>query len=275
MNDLLWPEGAPNAMGTEAEDQPAIEAYLVSSSEGAAPCVLVCPGGGYWVRAEHEGRPIAQWLNSLGISAFVLRYRVKPYGYPNAILDAQRAIRTIRARANEWNIDPDRVGVLGFSAGGHLAACSAVLPAVQAGDGGDAIDAHGSKPNLAVLCYPVITFQEPYLHEGSMIAQLGEQPDEALRDLLSCELQVDKDTPPAFLWHTADDSGVPVENSMMFAAALSRSGIPFELHIFEKGRHGLGLAEDDASVGQWTALCARWLQSNGWTSGTDADASDR
>jgi acetyl esterase/lipase len=262
---LLWPNGAPNAQGETAEDQPSIEAFLVSSPK-PAPCIVVCPGGGYWVRAGHEGAPIAEWLNTLGISAFVLNYRVKPYMHPTPLLDVQRAIRTVRSRAAEWNIDGNRIGVLGFSAGGHLASSAAVHfdLGLEQGRPLDAIDAVSARPDLLVLCYPVVTFQPPFLHEGSMQALIGEEPDAGLRNLLSGELEVKPQTPPTFLWHTANDEAVPVENSLMFALALGKLGIPYELHVFEDGHHGLGLAPEHPAVAEWTKLCANWFATRGW-----------
>lgn len=262
MKHLLWPDGAPYATGTGEEDCPSLTPYLIESDEPVG-AVIVCPGGGYHMRAEHEGRPIAEWLNRHGISAFVLQYRVYPYAYPCALLDAQRAIRYVRSRAAEFKIDPARVGILGFSAGGHLASTAGTH--YDAGDPSseDPIERESSRPDSMVLCYPVISFGE-YRHHGSMVAQLGEQPDEKLRVSLSNETQVTADTPPAFLWHTADDAAVPVENSLLFAHAMSKSGVPFELHVYPHGAHGLGLAEQDEQIRTWTELCILWLRKLGW-----------
>jgi acetyl esterase/lipase len=258
----LWPQSVPYAQGNGPEDTPSLTPYLVENNERAG-AVIVCPGGGYRVRAAHEGEPIARWLNSIGIHAFVLSYRVAPYTYPSALLDARRAIRTVRHRAEEWRIDPGKIGILGFSAGGHLASTAGTH--YDQGNGGDAepIERESSRPDALILCYPVITFGE-YRHHGSMIALLGETPEEARRLSLSNEKQVTADTPPTFLWHTADDEGVPVENSMLFAQSLSVNKVPFELHVYESGRHGLGLAEDDASVGTWSTLCGLWLKKRGF-----------
>jgi len=258
----LWPEGAPLSAGVSEEDRPALMPYLVRDGAGA---VVVCPGGGYAMRAEHEGEPIALWLNSLGISAFVLRYRVSPYRHPSPLHDVQRAIRTVRSRAREWGFDRGRIGVLGFSAGGHLAATAATLYDRGLGDAaGDAVDRESSRPDAAILCYPVITLAEPHVHEGSRSLLLGEAPDATLLERLSPEKQVTADTPPVFLWHTSDDDVVPVENSLLFAAALSRAGVPFDLHVYERGRHGLGLADEDAHVASWKAVCALWLRRQGF-----------
>lgn len=258
----LWPEGAPYAAGDGPEDRPAITPYL-AEGEGASSAVIVCPGGGYVRRAPHEGEPIALWLNGLGISAFVLDYRVAPYKHPAPLADAQRAIRTVRSRAAEWGIDRQRIGILGFSAGGHLA--SAAGTHYDAGDPQalDPVERESSRPDCMVLCYPVISLIH-HAHQGSRINLVGEEADEALCRLLSNELQVTPDTPPTFLWHTSDDPSVPVENSLMFAEALSRNKVAFELHSYMSGRHGLGLAETHPEAHTWTHLCGLWLKRIGF-----------
>jgi acetyl esterase/lipase len=261
MSLLLWPQGTPNALGEEAEDKPTLVPYLVKGDQPSA-AVVICPGGGYTRRADHEGEPIALWLNSLGISAFVVHYRVAPYRHPNPLMDAQRAIRIVRSRAAEWNVDPGRVGILGFSAGGHLAS-SAGTHYDSGRDAEDPIEREGSRPDLLVLCYPVISFNL-HAHSGSRDNLLGTSADAALMDLLSSENQVTAQTPPTFLWHTADDASVPVENSLLFAMALGRFKVPFELHVYESGRHGLGLAKDQEGVRAWTDACAIWLKKQGF-----------
>jgi len=259
----LWREDVPFAQGNLEEDKPVLESYCLNDGKRHA-AVIVCPGGGYMRRAEHEGKPIAEWLNACGISAFVLHYRVSPYQYPVPLIDAQRAIRYVRYHADEWDIDPERIGILGFSAGGHLAAAAGTH--YDQGDeaAADPIDQVTSRPDAMILCYPVITFNGPHCHQGSRLAQLGEQPDPSLQDLLSNELQVTADTPPSFIWHTADDEAVHAENSLMFAASLSRHQVPYELHIYEKGRHGLGLALDHPHVAAWTKACESWLTERGF-----------
>jgi acetyl esterase/lipase len=269
----LWPEGAvPGARGAEPPDVPTITPHLAAGG-GPEPraAIVVCPGGGYASLAPHEGAPVARWLNGLGVNAFVLRYRVAPYGHPWPLADAQRAIRTVRHRAAAWGVDPARVGILGFSAGGHLAATAATH--FDAGDAAaaDPVERMSSRPDLAILCYAVITLEQ-FRHEGSMRNLIGAQPTAELRRRLSAEQQVTADTPPAFLWHTADDAAVPVENSLLFAAALSRFRVPFALHVFERGRHGLGLAQDDPDVGGWTDRCALWLAGHGFGRGGAASA---
>lgn len=262
MELLLWPHGAPLAKGTTEEDCPAIVPYLLEGSGHAA--VIVCPGGGYEMLADHEGEPIARWLNGIGISAFVLRYRVAPYAYPCALLDLQRAIRTVRHGAERFGIDPSRVGVLGFSAGGHLVSTAGTHYDGGKPDAEDEIERQSSRPDLMMLCYSVITMRDPLTHEGSRLNLLGPEPSPELIGELSNEERVTADTPPAFLWHTSDEGLVRVENSLMFAAALRRHQVPFDLHVYAHGRHGMGLAEDDPHVAGWTSACASWLKMNGF-----------
>lgn len=258
----LWPEGAPLAAGNETEDRPALTSYLVKGDAPTA-AIIVCPGGGYVRRAPHEGEPVALWLNTLGISAFVLDYRVAPYKHPAPLTDAQRAIRTVRSKAAEWGIDPNRIGILGFSAGGHVAATAGTH--YDAGDAGsaDPIERVSSRPDCMVLCYPVISLTQ-HTHQGSRLNLAGEDAGEELCKLLSNELQVTADTPKTFLWHTSDDMSVPVENSLMFAGALSRCKVEFELHSYMSGRHGLGLAETHPEAHTWPQLCGMWLKRIGF-----------
>lgn len=254
---LLWMHGAPYALGNADEDCPAITPYLVEGDN--RPAVIVCPGGGYGMRAYHEGEPIAQWLNGLGISAFVLRYRVAPYQYPCALLDVQRAIRTVRFKAERFRINPDQIGVLGFSAGGHLVSNAGTSYDKGNKEAEDVIEQMSCRPDLLILCYPVITLQGPFAHEGSRDNLLGKGAELAQAEQLSSELNVTEDTPPTFLWHTSDDAAVPVENSLLFAAALSKHKVLFDLHVYAKGRHGLGLADDEEHTRSWTDACASWL----------------
>lgn len=257
---LLWPAGAPYTEGESDEDRPAITPYLVEGDH--RPAVVICPGGGYSTRAYHEGEPIALWLNGHGISTFVLRYRVAPYQYPCALLDVQRAIRLVRKEAKEFRVDPNRVGLLGFSAGGHLTANAGT--SFDRGNEGDEdpIERQSCRPDLLVLCYPVITLTDPYTHAGSRDNLLGKQPGLNRVRQMSNELNVTEETPPTFLWHTSDDAGVPVENSLMFAAALRKHKVLFDLHVYAKGNHGLGLAEDEQHTNGWTGACASWLELN-------------
>jgi acetyl esterase/lipase len=262
---LLWSEGAPGAAGDAPVDKPKITVYLAPAAIATGAAVLVCPGGGYRVvAADHEGRQIAEWLNSLGVSAFVLQYRLGPrYRHPAPLQDAQRAIRMLRSRAEAWGVDPHRVGILGFSAGGHLASTAATRFDAGKANAADAIERESSRPDFAVLAYPVISLIGPAAHSGSRANLLGDSADPALVESLSSERQVTAATPPVFLWHTADDSVVPVENSLLFFEALKKAGVAAELHVFPRGRHGLGLAPGDPAVSQWPRLCARWMEGLG------------
>jgi acetyl esterase/lipase len=262
----LWENNAPGYRSDYSEHPPTMTPYLLEKGEPHG-AVIVFPGGGYGGRAQHEGEPVARWLNEIGCSAFVANYRVAPYKHPYPLTDAQRAIRFVRYHAKEWNIDPDKIGILGFSAGGHLASTASTHFDYGNASASDPIDRMSSRPDASILCYPVITFGE-HRHHGSMVNLIGENPEEQLRNSLCNELQVTSETPPTFLWHTADDAAVPVENSFLYASSLSRSGVPFELHVFPHGRHGLGLAEGDASVSQWAGLCESWLRGIGFIGGT-------
>ncbi len=261
----LWPEGSEELAGSSGADDPRLTPFPADSRDTPEPssAVIVCPGGGYGRRAEHEGAPVALWLNGLGIDAFVLDYRVAPHRHPAPLNDAQRAIRLVRHHANKWNIRADRVGFLGFSAGGHLAATAGTM--FDDGDprATDSVDRERSRPDLLVLCYPVISFGF-FTHAGSMRNLLGEDPSEDLRRRLSAETNVTPLTPPTFLWHTANDSGVVVEHSLAFATALHRNGVPFALHVFPEGAHGLGLAPEDPEVSSWTNHCADFLARHGF-----------
>ena len=261
----LWTGAAPGALGTDEADIPVLTVFLPRTMAAGTPAVIVCPGGGYVrLAANHEGRQVASFLNSLGLAAFVLRSRLGPrYHHPVELGDVQRAIRLVRARAASWNVDPARIGVMGFSAGGHLAMTASTMA-----DGGDAraadpVDRVSSRPDFAVLGYPVVSMTEPWTHQGSKTALLGADPDAALAARLSGERAVTKDTPPTFLFHTNADTTVPAENSVQYYLALRRASVPAELHIFEKGPHGVGLANDDKALSEWSTLLANWLRGRG------------
>lgn len=262
----LWPDGAPGAKGDTPEDIPSVQLYqppgaLADKASGAA--IVVCPGGGYRTLAPHEGHDVAVWLNSIGVTAVVLKYRLGPkYRRPAMMQDALRAIRFTRSKAAEWKIDPNRVGIMGFSAGGHLASTASTHFDTGDPNASDPVEKLSSRPDVAILCYPVITMTDPFAHKGSRRNLLGENPPQSLIDLMSNEKQVTERTPPTFLFHTEDDAGVLVENSLMFAAALRQKKVPHELHVYEHGRHGVGLAPSDPALNTWPKLLENWLRSH-------------
>ncbi|MGC8793894.1 MAG: alpha/beta hydrolase [Bryobacteraceae bacterium] len=262
---LLWPAGAPGAVGNEDADKPTLTVYLPAAERAVPTAVVVCPGGGYATLAmDHEGRQVAQWLNALGVAAFVLKYRHGPrYRHPAPLQDAQRALRLVRVRANEFHVAPDRIGIWGFSAGGHLA--STVATHFDEGDSGaaDPVERASCRPDFAILAYPVISFTTEYVHKGSRRNLLGDNPDPALVENLSNEKRVTPRTPPTFLFHTNEDKGVPAENSVLFYLALRKAGVPAELHIYERGRHGVGLAPGDPVLSSWPQRLADWLRLRG------------
>ncbi len=264
----LWPDGAPDALGRDPKDIPTLTPYLPAPDAATGAAIVICPGGGYGGLANHEGDHYARWLNESGIAGFVLKYRLAPAGYrhPTMLRDAARAVRTVRARAGEWKLDANRIGIMGSSAGGHLA--STLLTHFDAGkpDAQDPIERQSSRPNLGILCYAVITMGQ-FTHQGSKRNLLGDNPSPELVRDLSNELQVTRETPPCFIWHTFEDTAVPVENSLQFAEALRRAGVPFDLHIYQKGGHGLGLGTgnwDPSKRHPWTADCVYWLKVQGF-----------
>ncbi len=263
---LLWPDGAPGTLGTEPVDKPKITVYRAPASKANGAAVVVCPGGGYGVLAsDHEGKQVAEWLNALGVAAFVLQYRLGPrYHHPAPLQDAQRAMRLVRARAGEWRVDPARVGILGFSAGGHLASTAGTHFDQGRPDAADPVERQGSRPDFLILGYPVISLTHPSVHKGSRDNLLGQDPDPRLLDSLSNETQVTALTPPTFLFHTDEDTGVPAEHSILFYEALRRAKVPAELHVFAKGPHGVGLAPKDAALSVWPGLCAAWMETMGF-----------
>jgi len=269
--ELLWPNGAPGAVGTEPADRPTLTVFLPPEDKGTGCAVVVCPGGGYGgVVDTYEGKLIAEWLNKQGVAGFVLRYRHAPrYRQPAPLEDAQRAIRTVRARAAEWKVDPKRVGIMGFSAGGHLASSAGTHFDNGKPDAVDPIQKAGCRPDFLILAYPVITLKPPFYHKGSRDNLLGDKPSEELVTSLSNDEQVTADTPPTFLFHTAEDAVVPSENSALFYLALRKYKVPAELHIYEKGRHGVGLADgvggtpNDPVLTTWKERLADWMKGRG------------
>ncbi len=250
---LLWPDGAPGAVGNADEDKPTISIYLPPAEKATGAGVVVCPGGGYGhLAVDHEGDQVSRWLNSFGVAAFMLKYRIAPrYHHPAPLQDAQQAIKTVRAHASEWRVQPDRVGIWGFSAGGHLASTA-----------GTHFDA-STRPDFLILAYAVISFTTPYAHAGSRKNLLGENPDPKLAESLSNELQVTAQTPPTFLFHTTADKTVPVENSILFYMALRKAGVPAEMHIYADGPHGVGLAPTDLVLSSWPRHLEEWMQARG------------
>jgi acetyl esterase/lipase len=262
----LWPDGAPGALGTNTDDIPTLTVYLPEKTNAIGAAMVILPGGGYAHLADHEGSGYAQWFKQLGIAGFVLKYRLGPkYHHPAMLQDVTRAMRIVRARAGEWNVDPNRVGVIGSSAGGHLA--STVITHFNAGDtnASDPIERDSTRPDVAILCYPVITLHDPLAHKGSRINLLGTNAPMELVQELSNETQVTSNTPPCFIWSTDEDKTVPVENSFMFAEALRKAHVPFDFHVYQKGPHGLGLGvkshyEDREKYLPWTHDCEYWLK---------------
>jgi acetyl esterase/lipase len=261
----LWSGPAPGALGTQDSDIPAITVFLPRTMTQNTPAMIVCPGGGYVSLAmNHEGRQVAGYLNSMGIAAFVLRSRLGPrYHHPIELGDVQRAIRTLRSHAAEWRLDASRIGIIGFSAGGHLAMSVSTLFDAGNANAADVVDRAGSRPDFVVLGYPVISMTEVWTHQGSRNNLLGTNPDPELAKSLSGELAVTKQTPPTFIFQTNADTTVPAENSVYYYLALRKAGVPAEMHIFEKGAHGVGLANDDPALSEWSKLLANWLRGRG------------
>ncbi len=264
--ELLWPKGAPGAKGDRREDKPALTIYLPQESKAPTAAVVICPGGGYGALAmDHEGHQIAQWFNSLGVAGFIVdyRHRGKGYAHPAPLQDAQRAIRTVRARAPEWNVDPVKIGIMGFSAGGHLASTAGTHfdqgnPAAD-----DRVEQVSCRPDFTILCYPVIMFDEKHTHRGSQQNLLGKDADPALVRSLSNEKQVTRETPPTFLFHTDEDKGVPAENSVSFYLALRSAGVPAELHVYQRGPHGIGLGAKVPGTSEWPKALGNWMRNRG------------
>jgi acetyl esterase/lipase len=269
----LWPEAAPGALGQQDKDIPTLTPYWPDPAKATGAAIVICPGGGYGGLAPHEGRDYARFLNEHGIAGFVLKYRLGSGGYRHPVMlqDAARAVRLVRARAGEWKLDTHRIGIMGSSAGGHLA--STLVTHFDAGkpDAADLVEQQSSRPDLGILCYAVITMGQ-FTHQGSKQNLLGKDPSPELVRELSNELQVTKDTPPCFVWHTYEDNAVPVENSLQFAEALRRVGVPFDLHIYQKGPHGLGLGTREWNPEKrhpWTRDCIYWLRAQGFVKPTE------
>lgn len=261
----LWPMAAPGALGSSPQDIPTLTVYLPVAETSSGTAVLVCPGGGYGHLAmDHEGKQVAEWLNANGMAAFVLKYRIAPrYHHPAPLLDVQRALRIIRFRAEEWGIDANRIGIIGFSAGGHLASSAGTHFTPGIADAPDPIDQISCRPDFMILCYPVISMKMTVTHQGTRRNLIGSRPDTALVTLMSNEEQITDRTPPTFLFHTTNDQAVAVENSLLFYRNLVRAGVGAEMHIFRDGPHGVGLAHQYAHLQSWPKLCLQWLRGLG------------
>jgi acetyl esterase/lipase len=270
----LWDGKAPHAVGDAETDKPTLTPHLVPKEKATGAAVVVCPGGGYgFLAMDHEGKQVAEFLNGLGVHAFVLKYRITGKDRPGPLLaapltDAQRAIRTVRAKAADYGVDPKRVGIWGFSAGGHLASTAGTHFDAGLAEG-DAIDKTSSRPDFLILAYPVVTMEPGVTHGGSRKNLLGEKPDEKLIELYSNEKQVTKETPPTFIFHTSADTAVVPENAVRFYLACKKAGVPIEMHIYEKGKHGVGLGRDpkwtggEKSVESWPDRLGEWMKARG------------
>ncbi|OHB73791.1 MAG: 1,4-beta-xylanase [Planctomycetes bacterium RBG_16_55_9] len=266
--ELLWPDGAPGAKGNDDGDKPSLTVYLPAKEKANGAAVVIFPGGGYGhLAVDHEGHQIAQWLNSLGVAGFIVKYRHSRsgagYGHPAPLQDAQRAIRLIRSRAKQWNVDPSRIGIIGFSAGGHLASSAGTHFQTRYSQAKDAIDELSCRPDFMILMYPVVSFTESFTHKGSRKNLLGENPDKELVESLSNERQVTPQTPPTFLVHADDDKVVPPENSLYFYLALRKANVPAEMHVYEKGGHGFGPGVGKGACSSWMPRCADWMKGRG------------
>ncbi len=271
----LWAGKAPHAVGDSPADKPSYTVFRAAGDKAARTAVVICPGGGYGFLADdHEGKQVAEYFNTLGITAFVLKYRIvakdRPAPlHPAPLEDAQRAIRLVRANAKEYGVDPKRVGIMGFSAGGHLASSATTHFDEGNAKSEDGVEKQSCRPDFSVLAYPVISMEDGTTHGGSKRNLLGDKPDPKLVELMSNEKQVTKNTPPVFLFHTSEDTAVFPENSIRFYAALKKAGVPVELHIYEKGKHGVGLGRDpkwtggEKSIATWPDRLTDWLKQRG------------
>jgi acetyl esterase/lipase len=272
----LWPEGVPGAKPNGGEERtvddrvynvqnPTLTIVPADPARAVGTAVIMCPGGGYVRLAiTKEGNGVAKILNDIGVTVFILKYRMVEYGHPAPLQDVVRAVRLVRSRAAEFGVDPSRIGVMGASAGGHLAASAATLFDAAEGRTGAALDAVSGRPDFVALLYPVITMKPPFAHMGSRKALLGDQPSDALVERMSVETQVTAATPPVFLVHTGEDTSVPLENSLLFFQALRKAGVPAELHLFEKGPHGFGTAPGLGPTSDWPARLEAWMRAHGW-----------
>jgi len=263
VSTLLWPDGAPGAVGDEDADKPTLTVYLPEPSKASGTGVVVFPGGGYGsVCMDKEGSAVAEWFRERGVATFVVRYRVAPkYHHPTPLMDAQRAIRTVRARAAEWGVNSSKIGTMGFSAGGHLTSCTGTMFDKSDAKATNPTERQSCRPDFMVLCYPVISTTAPCTHIGSRRNLLGENPDPKLVEQMSTEKRVTSETPPTFLMHTDADRGVPSENSVLFYLALRKASVPAEMHIYAPGDHGVGMAPDHPVLSNWPKQLEVWMES--------------
>jgi acetyl esterase/lipase len=259
---LLWPKGAPGALGKSDSDKPKLDIYLPPAGRRNGTGVVVCPGGGYGGLAlGHEGKDIAEWLVERGVAAFVLHYRLgSRYHHPVPLQDVSRAMRLVRSRAKEYGVEPGRIGVWGFSAGGHLASTISTHFDEGKKDADDPIERVSCRPDFAILCYPVIRLDKPHGHQGSARNLLGDKPDKKLVASLCNDTQVTKKTPPTFLFHTRADKVVVLANSELYYAALKKADVPAKLVIYDKGPHGVGLGKRDPVLAKWPEALEDWLR---------------
>jgi acetyl esterase/lipase len=254
----LWPEGSPELAGTAEDQIPELTVYLPDEATASGTGIVICPGGGYvGLAMDHEGHDVARWLNSIGIAAFIVSYRRgEDYKHPIPLTDARKALQTVRDRSDEWGVDPTRIGILGFSAGGHLAASTGIYhdPAE--------VGLNIPRPNFMILVYPVISMTEAYMHEGSRNHLVGSD-NLPLAWRMSHEKNVTPEVPPTFLIHTSDDQAVPVENSIYLYLNLKKADVPVEMHIYETGRHGLGLGPGTISFSSWPNRAESWMRRRG------------
>jgi acetyl esterase/lipase len=271
----LWPEGVPNArnIGEEVHQDggrisnvsnPTLTIYgpAIDRSNGSA--VIICPGGGYGMLSNaREGIQYANWLSTLGVTSFVLKNRLGEFGHPAPLQDVLRALRIVRSRATEFGINPARIGVMGSSAGGHLAASAGTLFDHADGKTGATLDAVNARPDFMILMYPVITMDDPTAHAGSRKNLIGANPTPELHRLMSLEKQVTAATPPTLIIHTQEDKSVPVDNALLFFQALTRAGVPGELYVFEHGAHGMGMRDALGTTSEWPKRAEEWLRARG------------
>ena len=257
----LWDGDAPGALGQRVQDIPTLTPFAADAAKKNGASIIILPGGGYGNLAEHEGTGYAEFFAAQGVTAYVLKYRLGSNGYrhPAMLNDVARAVRLVRSFAKRDGLDPARIGVIGSSAGGHLASTIATHFDLGQQEASDAVERESSRPDVAILCYPVISLGE-FGHAGSRKNLLGDKPDPELLKNLSNELQVTAQTTPSFIWHTVEDKTVPVENAHLFAAALRSAGVPYSLHIYEKGSHGLGLGRPGKPAPPWADQCVYWLK---------------